>query len=174
MSSIKDFKSWLLEKKETESKISKQVSDKTTEKDFSKSLSGNYEHKEMGKTEEVTKNHSIPSKAPKVASNSKKSEVETAPKKASTTNPSKPEKRVLGKVSDVQITNDKVKKSEPSTKKSHVAEMEETTKKKTEPKTEMVLEPKKIGSVKPLKTEISTSIKKSKPKGVLKEETPKK
>ena len=165
MSSIKDFKSWLLEKKETESKISKQVSDKTTEKDFSKSLSGNYEHKEMGKTEEVTKNHSIPSKAPKVASNSKKSEVETAPKKASTTNPSKPEKRVLGKVSDVQITNDK---------KSHVAEMEETTKKKTEPKTDMVLEPKKIGSVKPLKTEISTSIKKSKPKGVLKEETPKK
>jgi hypothetical protein len=119
------------------------VDSKHTEKDFSKSLSSNYDKKE-GTTSVPTKTEFAP-KASK--GSSAKPATNTAPKEEKPkatkpaidkSTPEKPEKKSLGKVADVQISNDKVEKNEPSEKKPHVAEMEETSKKKKAPKLDSV------------------------------------
>jgi len=142
MRTIKDYKSWLLEKKEMHKKVSH---DKPTEKDFSKSLSSNYSHVDVAKPEDLGKKHGLGSKNLKGTTPEKsttkpkvkdEAEVKMAPK---TSNPAKPEKKGLGKVGDIQVSNKSIKDNEPSKKSSVLPELEETTVKKvkTTPKEKM-------------------------------------
>jgi hypothetical protein len=113
MSNIKNFTSWLREKKEVETSSYKL--DAPTEKEHSKELASNYSYGSSKKDD--TKKTSTPVKPVK---------------KATATAPTK---EVKGeKQKDVQIDNKKVEKSEPSKKGTFKTEKEE--KKKVETKKE--------------------------------------
>lgn len=111
MSNIKNFTSWLREKKEVETSYKL---DAPTEKEHSKELASNYSYGSSKKDD--TKKPSTPVKPVKKAS------------------ASAPTKEVKGeKQKDVQIDNKKVEKSEPSKKGTFKTEKEEN--KKIETKT---------------------------------------
>lgn len=136
MSNIKKYGDWLLEKQELDVHTTMgKVDSKNTEKDFSKSLSSNYSKKDG--TTSVSNKTDLTPKASK--NTSAKTAEDTAPKEENfkkskpsidKSNPEKPEKKSLGKVGDVQISNDKIKKNEPSKKAPLATELEETAKKK--------------------------------------------
>ncbi len=143
MNTIKKYQDWLSEKNEAEVSTSMgKVDSKSTEKDFSKSLSSNYTKKDgttsvPTKTEFTTSTKSSPAK-PAASTAPKEEKSKESKPSIDKSNPVKPEKKSLGKVGDVQVSNDTVKNSEPSNKKPHVAEMEETSKKKKAPKLDHV------------------------------------
>lgn len=144
MNTIKKYQDWLLEKKEIAevTTVMGKVDSKTSEKDFSKSLSSNYDKKEgtttvSSKTEFAPKTSKTSSVKPATNTAPKEEKPKNSKPSVEKSNPEKPEKKSLGKVGDIQISNDKVEDNKPS-KKTSVAEMEETTKTSKKPKMDKV------------------------------------
>lgn len=111
MSNIKNYKNWLLEKKEIETKDSYKI-EEPKEKEFSKELASNNNYNHI--------------KDKTVANKETSTSVKPSKKGAKATFPTKDVK--INKADDVQTNNKKIKDAEPSKKGTYETEKEEAKK----------------------------------------------